>query len=252
MGLYRISAVSYANTLPYVYGLTRCPEIPAMELSFDYPSKCAEKVISGEADIGLIPVAVLSELSYYEILPGFCLGATGRVRTVLLVSTVPLNDISCIRLDYQSRSSVQLARLLARDFWKISPLWVDGRTEDDKRQLEKGEARVLIGDRTFAAEKLYPYSYDLAEAWVAWTGLPFVFAAWVANKSIDPAFVKQFTHCLRFGVNNIPEASRLAEDNPLLRDVNMVSYLSENLSYLLDNSKLRGLKLFREKILTLS
>ncbi|MFN8208760.1 MAG: hypothetical protein U0T82_15335 [Bacteroidales bacterium] len=74
----------------------------------------------------------------------------------------------------------------------------------------------------------------------------------MANKPIDPAFVKQFTSCLRYGVNNIPEASRLAEDNPALRDVNMVSYLSENLSYHLDNSKLRGLNLFREKILTLS
>jgi chorismate dehydratase len=252
MALYRISAVSYANTLPYVYGLTRCPDIPPMALSFDYPARCAEKIISGEADIGLIPVAVLSELDYYEILPGFCLGATGKVRTVLLVSTVPLSEIRQVRLDYQSRSSVQLARLLARDFWKISPVWIDGRMEDDQRQLEKGEARVLIGDRTFAAEKQYPYCYDLAEAWVAWTGLPFVFAAWVANKSIDPAFVKQFTYCLRYGVNNIPEASRLAEDNPALRNVNMVSYLSENLSYLLDNSKLRGLKLFREKILTLS
>ncbi|MFN8208759.1 MAG: MqnA/MqnD/SBP family protein [Bacteroidales bacterium] len=153
MGLYRISAVSYANTLPYVYGLTRSPAIPPMELSFDYPARCAEKVISGEADIGLIPVAVIPQLNYYEILPGFCLGAIGRVRTVLLVSTVPLSDIQQVRLDYQSRSSVQLARLLARDFWKINPDWVEGRTEDDMRQLEEGETRVLIGDRTFAAEK---------------------------------------------------------------------------------------------------
>src|SRR5512133_1902072 len=121
MDIYKISAVSYANTLPFVYGLTRCPEIPVMELSFDFPARCAEKVLQNEADIGLIPVAVIPKLKYYEILPGYCLGATGRVRTVLLISTVPLLRIEKVILDYQSRTSVNLARLLARDYWNIQP-----------------------------------------------------------------------------------------------------------------------------------
>jgi chorismate dehydratase len=251
MEIYKVSAVSYANTLPFVYGLTRYPEAPPMELRFDHPADCAARILKGESDLGLIPVAVIPQLSKYEILPGYCLGAIGKVRTVLLVSNSPVQKIHKILLDYQSRTSVMLVQMLARDYWKISPEWVAGDVLNENMELCEGEARVIIGDRTFSAEKKYLYAYDLAEAWVNWTGLPFVFAAWVANRPIDPEFVKRFNNSLQFGLKNIAEASTLYSGNPLLQGVNLLGYLTENLSYRLDNSKMRGMKLFLEKLQTI-
>jgi len=245
---YKVSAVSYANTLPFVYGLTRYPQRPEMVLSFDNPAESAFKLLSGAVDIGLVPIAVIPHMPYHEIIPGYCLGANGPVRTVLLVSTVPLGEIKSIRIDYQSRTSNMLTRLLAKEFWKISPEWLSTTKEDEARQLQPGEAKVIIGDRVFLAEGKYPYSYDAAEEWKKWTGLPFVFATWTANRPISPSFTKAFTQALQYGISHIPEAAELNTNKQIAGKVNLVTYLTGNLSYILDNTKLVAVKLFLDKI----
>ena len=121
----RISAVKYANTYPFIYGITESGFDKKVMLEMDYPAQCAEKLISGKVDIGLIPIAVLPQIKEYHIITDYCLGAYGKVRTVLLLSNCPFTEIKTINLDYRSRSSVNLAKILAKNFWKKEFKWVN-------------------------------------------------------------------------------------------------------------------------------
>src|SRR5665213_3010681 len=96
----RISAVSYLNTKPFLYGL-ELAHIPDVEISLDNPAECARKLIENEVDLGLVPVAIIPLLKEAHILPGFCIGADGAVESVKLYSHVPLEKIKTILLDYQ-------------------------------------------------------------------------------------------------------------------------------------------------------
>lgn len=248
---YKVSAVSYANTLPFVFGLRHAPERPEIELSLDTPAECAMRLKDKEVDIGLVPVAALPTLEYYEIIPGYCLGADGPVRSVMLFSSVPAEKIRKIYFDPQSRTSNNLVRILARDYWHISPVWE--MAPDDKNYLsaEEGAARVLIGDKAFFAESFYPWHYDLAAVWKQYTSLPFVFAVWTANTPVNLLFVQKFNAALHYGIMHIPEAAASIHDPKLHAAKNLENYLINNLSYFLDNAKMAAIKMFLEMLGTL-
>src|SRR5450759_4990834 len=121
----RISAVKYANTYPFIYGLIESGFDKKAILETDHPADCAAKLISGKVDIGLIPVAALPLLKEHHIISDFCIGAIGNVRTVLLLSNCPFDEIETILLDYRSRSSVNLTKVLAKNSWKKEFKWVN-------------------------------------------------------------------------------------------------------------------------------
>ncbi|MCB0401553.1 MAG: menaquinone biosynthesis protein, partial [Flavobacteriales bacterium] len=171
----KVSAVSYLNTLPFLYGIKQSGLEQEIDLSLDIPSDCARKLLNDEVDLGLVPVAIIPQLKEHHIISDYCIGADGPVDTVALFSDVPLEEIENIYLDYHSRSSVTLVQLLAKAFWKIKPNWIRAE-EGFIDQIQGTTAGVVIGDRTFGLSK--KYKYDLAEAWKAFTGKPFVFAAW--------------------------------------------------------------------------
>jgi chorismate dehydratase len=110
----RISAVKYANTYPFIYGLTESGFDKKIILETDHPADCAAKLIKGNVDIGLIPVASLPKLKEYHIISDYCIGANGNVRTVLLLSNCQFEEIETIYLDYRSRSSVVLSKYLQK------------------------------------------------------------------------------------------------------------------------------------------
>jgi chorismate dehydratase len=118
----RISVVSYLNSKPFIHGLRQSGLNSEIVITEDIPSVCANKMITGQADIGLIPVAALADLKGYTIISDYCIGSDGPVGSVLLLSQVPLNEIGTILLDYQSRTSVLLTRILAQNFWKIKEI----------------------------------------------------------------------------------------------------------------------------------
>ncbi len=246
--IYRVSAVSYANTLPFVFGLQHAHERPEIDLRLDNPAECAMRLKNKESDIGLVPVAALRTLEYYEIIPGYCLGADGPVRSVMLFSSVPAEKIRKIYLDPQSRTSNNLVRILARDFWHIFPAWEMASDDNNYLSLEEGAARVLIGDRAFYAASFYPWQYDLAAVWKEFTSLPFVFAVWAANIPVSPIFVKQFNSALHYGIMHIPEAVASIHDPKLLETINLEKYLLNNLSYPLDNAKMAAIKMFLDML----
>ncbi len=242
----KISAVSYLNTLPFLYGLRKSPVYNEVDLQLDMPSVCAEKLLSNKIDIGLVPVAILPLMESYHILSDFCIGAEGKVKTVLLLSDVPLNEITEVLLDYQSKTSVNLVKVLAKNHWRINPKWIDAKSGFENN-IEGRRAGVIIGDRTFHLNKSYKYQYDLAEEWEKMTGLPFVFACWVSNKKLPQDFIERFNSALELGVNSISESLKASEQQQIPEKV-LHSYLSENISYSLNDKKKLAIKHFLDAL----
>ncbi len=240
MSKIRISAVSYLNSLPFVYGLNHSALKNECEISLDIPSVCAEKLINGNVDIGLIPVAAISQVSNAHIISDYCIGANGKVKTVCLFSEVPLQEIKTVLLDYQSRTSVMLAKILAKEFWKINPEFVNAEAGFEKN-IKGTTAGVVIGDRAFSLTT--SYTYDLSEEWKKITNLPFVFACWVANKNLSVEFISEFNQALKTGLDNIDQT--LEEFPPsVISKAEAKKYLTENISYDFDSEKKKAMELF--------
>ena len=236
----RISAASYANTFPFLYGIEKQMDLETISLSLDVPAVCAEKLQSQEVDIGLIPVAKLHSIPNASIISDYCIGAVGKVKTVLLMSKVPLDQIKEVFLDSESRTSVNLVKVLAKYYWKKEWKWTDApqRFPDAKNH----ESIVLIGDKTYAHLNDYPFIYDLAEVWQVFTGKPFVFAVWVANCQLPNDFIEAFNSALSFGLQNITASLDVyaqVEQKAALED-----YLNNYISYNLDAQKKEGMDLF--------
>lgn len=237
----RITAVSYYNTLPFIYGLTHSGLLTGFELNLDVPSECARKMASGEADLGLIPVGALPGMPDYKLVSNLCIGADKEVKSVLLLSNVELTAIKTVYLDTDSRTSVNLAQILADQFWKIDPQWKS--LSELKGKLSTDEGMVLIGDKTFGLSSLYPFCYDLAGEWIKFSGLPFVFAAWISRKPLPIDFEKSFQSALAWGVDH-REESYIIADKLHITEQELISYLKNDISYPLDDAKLRGMELF--------
>jgi len=242
----RISAVKYANTYPFIYGMTISGFDKKIILSTDHPADCAAKLISGAVDIGLIPVAALPMLKEYHIITNYCLGSYGKVRTVLLLSNCPLDEIRNINLDYRSRSSVNLARILARFYWKKKFTWNTTTEGFDFINIPDYEGVVLIGDQCFEYSNRYKYRIDLAEEWYKFTGLPFTFACWTANRKLDREFLEEFNDALRTGIENIPAVLEKYGQNGVIRGDDLKSYLTTNMHFDLNDDKREAIRLFLE------
>ncbi len=242
----RISAVKYANTYPFIYGLTESGFDKRVILETDHPADCAAKLISRRVDIGLIPVAALPLLNEYHIISDYCIGANGYVRTVMMLSHSPFEDIKTIYLDYRSRSSVNLIKVLAKNSWKKAFIWTDTFIGFDFINIGPNEAVVLIGDQCFEYEDRFIYKTDLAFEWKKFSGLPFVFACWTANKKLDVDFIKDFSAALQLGVNNIDAVVENFGQSGAIKGSVLKQYLTENIDYDFNTEKKKGLELFLE------
>jgi chorismate dehydratase len=238
----KVSVVNYSNSLPFVYGLENFTGAKEYELEKDIPSVCALKLISNEVDIGLIPVAAIPQLEEHYIVSEYCIGATEEVASVVLYSQVPLENIKTILLDFHSRTSVQLVQILAQNYWNIAPLWQNAGTNFIS-QIKETTAAVVIGDRTFSLKNKYTYSYDLASEWKRYTGLPFVFACWVANKKLEKTFLDSFSAALKFGIENKKKVIQLLAAQGI-QNLDATTYLTKNISFELDEEKRKGMDLF--------
>jgi len=241
----QVVAVSYLNTKPLLYGLLRSPLAAQIELQLQIPSECARRLQTGEADLGLVPVAVIPQLKSPHIVSDFCIGTNGAVRTVCIFSEVPLSEVRRLYLDYHSRTSVELVKILLRDHWRLSPELLPAQPGFEQ-DIHGDTAALIIGDRAIGMEERFPYIYDLGEAWLAHTGLPFVFAAWVSNSPQSEQFVHAFNAALQDGLRQIPELMFLLPAPAPGFDLH--AYFTENISYDLDAPKRKALGLFLQEI----
>jgi len=236
-----ISAISYLNTLPFVYGINHSGILTNFHFQLEIPSVSAKHFINNEVDIALIPVAALKQIESYQLLSDYCIGSHKEVKTVLLLSQLPLNEIKKIHLDYHSLTSVNLANVLAQNYWKIKPEWIHLTNEET---YSEKESIVAIGDKTFQLKEKFNYVYDLSKEWYNFTGLPFVFACWVAKKGLSQEIITPSTAALKWGVENKKDAITKLFNIQLFPNININEYLEKNIDYLFDEPKKKALHLF--------
>jgi len=239
----KVGAVSYLNTKPLLYGINRSNVLKKIELIEDYPSSIANMLIEDKIDIGLVPVAVIPLLKESYIVTDFCIGAESEVASVCLFCDVPIDEIEKVYLDYQSKTSINLFKILIKEYWKKKVV-IEDATSGYQQLITGTTAGIVIGDRAFEQRKKSKYCYDLAEAWIAHTGLPFVFAAWVANKELPNEFIAEFNKANYLGIQNI---EHLIDDLDY-SEYDLENYFRKNISYQLTENKRKGLALFLEKL----
>lgn len=236
----RVGAVSYLNTKPMLFGLVNGPIKDEIELILDYPARLIEMLKTGAIDIGLVPVGALPELGEYHIVSDYCIGTEGEVASVAVFSQVPMEEIDTVLLDYQSRTSVKLCKLLFEKHWKKNVRFVDAKDEHYIEEIKGTTAGLIIGDRALAFRGKSKYIYDLGLGWKELTGLPFVFAVWVSSKNLDTEFIKSFSGSTALGLLNLDEIKQHNSFSSYDLDV----YYSKNISYTLTDEKRKGLEEF--------
>jgi chorismate dehydratase len=244
LAMTRVAIVNYLNTTPFVYGIRahQLDNNPNFDFRFYHPADCANALLTNQVDIGLVPVAVLPQIENYHIIGNTCIGAYGKVDSVLLVSNTPIENVNAVWLDYQSRTSVALCRILMRDFWQKEVAFRNA-DQDYLNAIPENEAAVVIGDRAFDAAQNFRYSYDLAEMWKLHTNLPFVFALWVSKFPVPPSVAETLNSAFLHGVKNCDQAAlQVISNYPPHYSIH--NYLTRSISYTFDDPKKKGLETF--------
>jgi chorismate dehydratase len=251
----RISIVQYLNTAPLVRGFTHGPLRGKYELSFTVPSQCAEALRSGAVDIAIIPAIEYQRIDHLVALPDIAIAAKKQVRSLLLVSKIPIGSVRRIALDRSSRSTQALTRILCAEHWKISPEFFEA-PPDAAAMLMEADAALLIGDPALRLamdiEEHAPLSmpgldkelhvYDIAEQWRRMTGLPAVLAIWAARPdAVTPEVLADFAASRAYGMAHIPEISKEAERELHLPAAALAAYLRDNIDFSLDAENRNGL-----------
>lgn len=247
----RLSAISYLNTAPLMWDFERGQVGREFEISYTLPSFCAQALAEGTADIGVIPAAAYAQIPGLQILPDVAIASRQAVRSILLVSQVPLEKVRSVALDTSSMTSVALTKILfarwlggGRTFTSMEP--------DIERMLAACDAGLLIGDPALRVDRGQYHTLDLAEEWIRYTGKPFVFAFWAvrgeALPEADPALdlAAVFRESRDHGLEdaNLDQIAREWAPRLGLSEGDIRSYLTENIHYRLDAGCLEGLRLF--------
>ena len=245
---YKVSIVNYLNSAPFVLGLDRATDL-GMEIHMDHPSESARKLLNGEVDIALAPVAIIPRLKDASIISDLCIGCNGPVKTVKLFADEPIQKVERIYLDYQSETSVRLTRILCRDHWKTTPELVNAFPGFQK-EIYGSNAGLIIGDRAIRVLGRYRHEIDLGTEWKAMTGLPFVFAVWLSNIGVDPDWQGRFNVALADGLRHrdLVIAKYRHLDSP---HFNVDEYLNSNIDFNLDDDKWQALSTYIQLIHTL-
>lgn len=239
----RIGGVSYLNSTPLVDGLARLA--PDAEVVVDYPSRLADRLAQGDLDVALIPSIEYFRQSRRVIVSDACVACDGPVRSVKLYSRVPVEQIASLALDEGSRTSAALARILLAERFgrrpRLEPLSI-GSTIDDSPT----DAAVLIGDRGMRClPGRFEFVWDLGAEWRAWTGLPFVFAMWIARAESDLDRLAGLLETARDeGLRRLAEIARREAPRVGLPEAECLAYFRENLRFHLGAREQQGLELF--------
>jgi chorismate dehydratase len=247
----RISAISYLNTAPLMWDFEHSEAGSEFEISYTLPSACARALEAGTADIGIIPAAAYAQVPGLMVLPGVAIASRCPVRSILLVSRVPIEKIRTVALDTSSLTSVALTKILfekwlggGRTFTSMEP--------DIEKMLAQHDAGLLIGDPALQIDRSRYLTLDLAEEWIRHTGKPFVFAFWavrqealqetVPSRDLAQVFQQSRDHGLEPA--NLDQIAREWAPRLALKESDVRAYLTENIYYHLDTACLEGLQLF--------
>jgi chorismate dehydratase len=249
----RISAISYLNTAPLMWDFEHSEAGQRFDISYTLPAECAQALKAGAADIGIIPAAAYVSIPGLQILPGVAIASRRAVRSILLVSKIPIEEVQTVALDTSSMTSVALTKVL---FEK----WIGGgRTFSAapphlERMLATHDAALLIGDPALKVDRSCYYTVDLAEEWIRYTGKPFVFAFWAVRQQAlnarehgeesDLAAVFQRSRDHGLAPDSVTQIALEWAPRLGLSEAEIHSYLTDNIYYELDSACLEGLQLF--------
>jgi chorismate dehydratase len=261
----RISIVQYLNSIPLAWGILEGPQREAFEPVLNTPAECADLLSRGSVDIGLIPSIEYQRIKGSKIVPGPVVASTHRVRSVLLISVLPLWKVKTVAFDNTSRTSAVLARIVFDGFYHTRPDFKSSEP-DLATMLAGSDAALLIGDRALKfmeenerpdAERQKPLLrlgaeplqvFDLAERWRFLTGLPFVFAFWAVRDGFrDSGIVDTLKQSRDFGVKNIAAIAEKYTASTEIKKEYIQEYLERNMHYYMDQSCVESLELFYEK-----
>lgn len=240
----RVSVVQYLNTAPLIWGMHRGPQRNQFDLDFTVPAACARALASRDADVGILPSIAYQHIDGLRVIPHIAIAAKQAVRSVLLASRKPVEEVRSVALDACSRTSATLVRILFQKLWKREPSYVQRAPEPDA-MLAECDAALLIGDPALKMKQEGLLVYDLARAWWRLTGKGFVFAFWaVQEKKAAPEVVEAFAASRAYGLAHIADiADEMAPRLELPREL-ILTYFRENVDFSLDESNLAGLELF--------
>jgi chorismate dehydratase len=266
----RISIVQYLNTAPLVWGFTNGPLRGKYDLSFTVPSQCAEQLRTGQADVAIIPAIEYQRIDDLVILPDMAIASKKLVRSLLIITKKPIEQAKSFALDFSSRSTQTLTRILCAEKWKVAPQFFEA-PPDLGAMLKQADAALLIGDPALriavGMEKdSWPgsecqtvckaaalgitgpellYVYDVVAEWRSLTGLPAVLAVWAARRDVaSPELATDFLASRDFGLSRIPEICLDAARELELPQRTLESYLRQNIDFSLDEENHRGLELY--------
>jgi chorismate dehydratase len=266
----RISIVQYLNTAPLVRGFTHGPLRGKYQLSFTVPSQCAEALRTGAADVAIIPAIEYQRIPDLVVLPNLAIASKNSVRSLLIVSRRPIEQVTRIALDRSSRSTQTLVRILCPEHWRIAPELFEA-DPDLQAMLSSADAALLIGDpalqlaiacgpkakRDAQGASIVPaelaglrgtsslWIYDVVEQWQTLTHAPAVLAVWAARKEVvAPELVQDFQDSLAFGLRHLDTIVAEAATELQLPASELRRYLTENIDYRLDQDHRDALILF--------
>jgi len=211
-----------------------------VELVLDYPANLVRLLQSNQIDIGLIPVGALPSLGDYHIISDYCIGTEGEVASVAVFSEVPMEEIDTVLLDYQSRTSVMLCKILFEKHWKKKVQFIDAKDESYIDNIRGNVAGLVIGDRALKIRDKFKFKFDLGLAWKEMTGLPFVFAVWVRKKEISGEFIPLFNEANGMGLSKINLI--IDYNNESIYPMDM--YFRKNISYRLTEGMRESMSLY--------
>ncbi|MCU1290149.1 MAG: putative periplasmic solute-binding protein [Acidobacteria bacterium] len=242
----RISASSYSNTAPLIWSFLYGKNRGEIEIILDNaPARSAELLAQKRVDAALVPVIEYQRIEGARLVPGVCVGAKKKVKSVCLVTKgEDLSDVKTVALDVSSRTSVALSKIIFREFLNFEPAWKTSRP-DLKEMLGDADCALLIGDPSLTIDENIYRKFDLAETWRSFTGFGFVFAMWMAqSERIETAKTINFAAARDEGLRHIDEIISNYETDVSISREAFHAYLSENISYSIDESMKKGLELF--------
>jgi chorismate dehydratase len=263
----KISIVKYLNSVPLAWGILEGRQSELFEPVLHTPSECADQLQQGKVDIGLVPSIEFQRIPGAKIVPGPVIACRHRVRSVLLISLMPLWKVKTVAVDTGSRTSAVLARIVFDQFFHTRPDFRPA-APDLAAMLAQNDAAVLIGDPALKfieehdrpnAEKQKAFLqkgpeplevFDLAERWKFLTGLPFVFAFWAVRPGVPAqGIVEALKESREYGVQNIPAIAKRYSQELSLKEEFLREYLTENVHYYMDQACAEGLRQFYDMAL---
>ncbi len=251
--MYTLGVVSYLNALPLYRTLEASGQVQVVRV---VPSRLSQMLAEGDCDAAIMPVVDFLRGTGSQIISDGCIGTApknaGAVQSVLLFHRAPLEELQSVAVDTSSHSSVALARVLLGDAYGVTPPFFD-HAPDLPAMLAKYDGAVIIGDAALEAARDHADVpvLDLGAAWTAHTGLPFVFAAWIARDGLEEAAARELGALLSTARDEgEADIAAIVANKPFpssLSDAQIEDYLQNAVEFHLSPAHYAAIERFRER-----